>query len=77
MSAVQRSPASACHYPHHPQAYDFQHRRQQSVTVCLQPVILVSNFVTALAGISFGLAGSLEGALTARIIGGLFNGSGV
>ena len=45
--------------------------------VALQPVILVSNIVTALAGISFGLAGSLELALTARVIGGLFNGSGV
>ena len=43
----------------------------------VQPVILVSSVVTALAGISFGLAGSLELALTARIIGGLFNGSGV
>ena len=46
-------------------------------SLLVQPVILVSNVVTALAGISFGLAGSLELALTARIIGGLFNGSGV
>ena len=42
-----------------------------------KPVILVSNVITALAGVSFGLAPTLELAIVGRMVGGLFNGSGV
>ena len=39
--------------------------------------MVVSNVVTALAGVSFGLAPTLELAIMARMLAGLFNGSGV
>ena len=42
-----------------------------------KPVILVSNVVTAVAGVAFGLAPNLWFVIGARMLGGLFNGSGV
>lgn len=42
-----------------------------------KPVILVSNVITALAGVAFGLAPNLGFVIGARMLGGLFNGSGV
>ena len=45
--------------------------------VLLQPVMLISNIVTGLAGVGLGFADSYATAIVCRVVGGLFNGSGV
>lgn len=51
--------------------------QQSNSCVDMQPVILISNVMTGIAALGLGLSGSYGAAISCRIVGGLFNGSGV